>query len=142
MPYLSSITIMGHAGKPAECRTVGETTCTTVSVAVNTRYKEKSGEWADRTTWWRVSVWGKQGEWIARECIKGSIVVASGEAEVREWKKEDGSSGWAAEIRAHNCRIVSSKQETASHQEQTATAKVARATASAGVESTNEDVPF
>lgn len=110
MPYLSNITIMGHAGNAAECREVGDTTCTTVSVAVATRYKDKGGEWKDRTTWWRVSVWGKQGEWLARDCVKGSLIVASGEAEVREYTDKDGKARWSAEIRATSCRAVGGKE--------------------------------
>jgi single-strand DNA-binding protein len=110
MPYLSSITILGHAGGDAECRQVGDTTCTTVSVAVNTRYKDKDGDWKDRTTWWRVSVWGKPGEWLARDCRKGSLIMASGEAEVREWTDKEGSKRFSAEIRATACRICDGKQ--------------------------------
>lgn len=110
VPYISNITIMGHAGNGAECREVGDTTCTTVNVAVNTRYKEKGGDWKDRTTWWRVSVWGKQGEWLARDCRKGSVIVASGEAEVREYTDKDGKPRWSAEIRATSCRVVGGKE--------------------------------
>jgi single-strand DNA-binding protein len=109
MPYLSQITIMGHAGREAECKQVGDTTCTTVSVAVSTRYKTKEGTWADRSTWWRVSVWGKQGEWLARDCRKGSLIVAAGEAEVREFEKKEGGKGWSAEIRATSCRVIAPK---------------------------------
>lgn len=110
MPYLASITILGHAGDGAECRQVGDSTCTTVNVAVATRYKDKGGDWKDRTTWWRVNMWGKPGEWLARDCKKGSLIMASGEAEVREYEKKDGTKGWSAEIRANVCRVCDKRE--------------------------------
>lgn len=132
MPYLSNITIMGHAGNSAECREVGDTTCTTVNVAVNTRYKEKGGDWKDRTTWWRVSVWGKQGEWLARDCQKGSLIVASGEAEVREYTDKDGKPRWSAEIRATSCRVVGGKEQAATDDPRAPTRATRPAAASGG----------
>lgn len=110
MPYLASITIMGHAGDKAECRQAGDNTITTVSVAVETRYKDKGGDWKGRTTWWRVSVWGKPGEWLARDCKKGSLIMAAGEPEVREYERSDGTKGWSAEIRATACRVCDKKE--------------------------------
>lgn len=109
MPYASAISILGHAGKEADCKVVGNTTCTTVSVAVETNYKSE-GEWKKRTTWWRVTAWGKPGEWLARDCRKGSLIFASGEASVREWEK-DGKRGFSAEINANHCRVCDAKKD-------------------------------
>ena len=113
MPYLSNITIMGHAGNSAECREVGDTTCTTVNVAVNTRYKEKGGDWKDRTTWWRVSVWGKQAEAANQYLSKGRQVLVEGRLRPdpntggpRLWTRQDGTVGASYEMVAERVQFL------------------------------------
>ena len=64
----------------------------------------------DEASFWDVDLWGKQGEWLARDCRKGSIIVAAGEAEVREYQGKDGGKAWSAEIRATSCRVIAAKE--------------------------------
>lgn len=53
------------------------------------------------TTWWRVACFGKQGQAAATYLRKGSYVVVSGRAEVREYEGKNGK-GFSLELAASN----------------------------------------
>jgi single-strand DNA-binding protein len=99
---MNQIQIVGNVVANAELRTtktgkqVGE-----VRVAVNERYfdKEKK-EWKDgKTEFFNVIGWDNKGKSIAG-LEKGNRVLAIGKLSSREYKKKDGSSGFAVEITA------------------------------------------
>ena len=57
------IFLSGNLGGDPELRyTPNGTPVTRFSVATNDTWTGQDGQPQQRTTWWRVSVWGKQGE--------------------------------------------------------------------------------
>src|SRR5690606_39259669 len=73
------------------------------SVAVN-HYKGRDKE--NTTSWFRVSIWGKQAEWV-RDWRKGDYVIVSGDFELREYVDRDGVKRTSADLNARSFSNVS-----------------------------------
>ena len=57
------ITLIGNLGRDPELRyTPAGMAVSDLSMATKESWKDQSGEKQERTTWWKVSVWGKQAE--------------------------------------------------------------------------------
>lgn len=94
----ASTTIFGNLGGDPVTREAGDTTCTTFSVAVTRRIPKAGGEKEERTTWWRVQVWGARGVAAATHLHKGDPVIATGWPELREYTDKDGRPGHSLDL--------------------------------------------
>jgi len=90
----NTIVVTGNLGADPEHRTPGAGPVE-LRLADNTGYGERK-----RTTWWRVKVWGKTGEYAMRSLVKGDLVTVAGEASVDEWKGRDGTKRVTLELNA------------------------------------------
>jgi single-strand DNA-binding protein len=98
---INSVTVSGNLTREPELRNLpngGQSVCS-LRIAHNDRYKDASGNWADRASYFDVSVWGGLGEWMANNLSKGQKVVVSGRLKWREWG-EEGSKRQAVDISA------------------------------------------
>ena len=107
---------IGNLGSNPEQRfTPSGDPVTTFSVATSRKYGE-----TDETTWFRVSVWGKQAEPCNQYLSKGSKVLVEGRLKAdaqgnpRTYERKDGG-GWAAsfEVVASSVKFLSGKDEPA-----------------------------
>ena len=101
--------IIGNLGSNPEQRfTPSGDPVTTFSVATSRKYGE-----TDETTWFRVSVWGKQAETCNQYLHKGSKVLVEGrlKAEPPVFQKKDGTWASSYEVTAENVRFLSGKDE-------------------------------
>ncbi len=76
------ITLIGNLGNDPELRSTpsGIPVCN-FSLAINRQWTNRDGEQAEKTTWFRVTVWQRQAETVARYLHKGSRVLVVGEVE-------------------------------------------------------------
>ncbi len=113
------ITIVGNLGRDPEMRyTPSGQAVTNLNVATNRQYTSNSGERVKETTWFRVSVWGKQAEACNQYLKSGSKVLVEGRMQQdketggpRIWTRNDGSPGASFEITAQTVRFLSTRQE-------------------------------
>ena len=98
------------------------TPVTSLNVATSERWN-KNGEKMERTTWWRVSVFGKQAEPCNQYLSKGSAVLVEGTITVdsetggpRVWTGTDGNPRASLELRASGVTFLSSKGEASESQ--------------------------
>ena len=113
------VLIIGYLGGDPEMRYIPSGTAVTkFSVATNREYTNNNGEKIKETTWFRVDVWGKQGESCNTYLRKGSKVLVEGRMNQdkatggpRVWTGNDGSPRASFEITAQNVRFLSSRQE-------------------------------
>ncbi|TLN12112.1 single-stranded DNA-binding protein, partial [bacterium] len=82
-------------------------------------YTDGNGQRVKETTWFRISVWGKQAETTNQYLKKGSMVLVDGRLTAdpktggpRIWKKQDGTEGASFEISANSVRFLSPRSET------------------------------
>jgi single-strand DNA-binding protein len=75
-------------------------------VACNTRRKDSaSGEYVDKPNYFDVTVWGAQGENVAKHLAKGRGVAIDGRLEWREWE-QDANKRQAVEIIADSVQFL------------------------------------
>jgi single-strand DNA-binding protein len=110
--------IAGNLGKDPELRYApnGDAVCS-LNVATNRKYTDKGGQQVKETTWFRVSVWGKQAETCNQYLHKGSSVLIEGRLQAdkatggpRIFTRGDGTSGSSFEMTAESVRFLSSGQ--------------------------------
>lgn len=114
------ILIVGNLGRDPEMRYMSDgTAVTSFSVATTSRWTEKaSGQPKEETTWFRVSVWGRQGETANQYLRKGSKVLIEGRLKPdpetggpRLWTRQDGTVGSSFEVTADTVRFLDSKSD-------------------------------
>lgn len=112
------ITIVGNVGRDPEMRYMPDgTAVTSFSVATNRRWTDQAtGQPAEETTWFRVSVWGRRAEVANQYLSKGSKVLVEGRIKPdpstggpRLWTRQDGTVAASYEITATDFAFVGSK---------------------------------
>jgi single-strand DNA-binding protein len=103
----NKITIVGNLGRDPELRYTpqGNAVCN-FSMATNEKRRDKSGESQDVTTWFRVTLWGKQAENASKFLTKGSSVYIEGRLRVEEWSDRDGKSRYTLEVQATDMQFL------------------------------------
>jgi len=93
---------------------------TSFSVATDRQYNDRNGQKVKETTWFRVSVFGKQAETVNQYLSKGKMVLIEGRLRADPktggpavFTRQDGSSGAAFDIVANTVRFLSPKGEEA-----------------------------
>jgi single-strand DNA-binding protein len=106
--------IIGNLGRDPEMKfTPDGNPVTTINIATSRKYKDK-----DETTWFRVSVFGKQAESVNQFLVKGSKVLVEGRlwpdsnGSPRVYQKKDGTWGASYDVTADTVRFLSPKGET------------------------------
>jgi single-strand DNA-binding protein len=104
----SKTILVGHLGRDPELRNApsGAPVCN-FNVAVNEGSREKSGG-SQKTSWYRVTVYGKQGVACAKYLKQGSLVYVEGRLRPREWKDKDGALRYSLGLLATDVQFLSS----------------------------------
>ena len=89
------VSITGYLAADPVVQDAGQTSVTRLRVAT---HKRKGQE--EVTTWWSVSVWGRQGENCAKFLQKGRLIALSGDAYARFYTDKDGNERMAMEVEA------------------------------------------
>ena len=113
-----TIILIGNLGKDPEMRfTPGGQPVTTLSVATNRRYNGQNGQPVKETTWFRVTVWGKQAESCNEFLHKGSKVLVEGRLNPDPetggphiWEN-NGKVGASFEVTASTVRFLSGRED-------------------------------
>jgi single-strand DNA-binding protein len=107
----NKVIVVGNLGRDPEMRyTPQGTPVCTFSVASNERRKDKSGEMQDVTTWFRVTVWGKQAETVSKYLTKGRSVYVEGRLHVEEWTDKEGKTRHTLELNASDVQFIDGGQ--------------------------------
>ncbi len=119
------IIIIGNLGRDPEMRYMPDgTAVTSFSVATSRRWTDRqSGQPVDETTWFRVTVWGRQGETANQYLSKGSKVLVEGRIKPdtntgspRLWTRQDGTVGSSFEVTADAVRFLSGREDAGGYE--------------------------
>jgi single-strand DNA-binding protein len=103
----NKITLVGNLGRDPELRyTPQGTPVCSFTMATNERRKDKSGEMQDQTTWFRVTLWGRQAETASQYLTKGRPVYIEGRLRVEEWTDRDGKPRHTLEVNATDMQFI------------------------------------
>ena len=125
--------VVGHLGRDPEMRYLPSgNPVTGFSIATNRKWTNAEGQPQEKTTWFRVSVFGKQAESCNQYLTKGSLVLVEGEIDVSTWSdKTSGDPRATLELRARTVRFLGGRGEKAEGAEPGAAAPEAE-----------EEIPF
>ena len=102
--------LVGRLGADPEVRyTQDGTMVTNLRLATSERWKDKSGERAERTEWHRIVTFGKLAEICGNYLSKGSLIYIEGRIQTRSWEDRDGNKRYTTEIVALNMQMLDSK---------------------------------
>ncbi len=110
MASLNKVMLIGNLGKDPEVRyTTSGQGVASFSIATTEKYKNKSGEWEEKTEWHNIVLWGKLAE-IAKDYLsKGKTVFIEGRLQTRKWQDKDGRDRYNTEIVGDRMQMLSPK---------------------------------
>lgn len=109
MSDLAIAVIVGRLTRDAELKVTsgGQSVCR-FSVATGAR-KKKGDQWVEETSFWDVTLWGKQGEAINQYLTKGKPVAVEGSMAIDTWD-QDGQKRSKVVITANSVQLLGSKE--------------------------------
>jgi single-strand DNA-binding protein len=108
MTYHQTI-IVGNLGSDPEKRYLPSgDPVTNFNVAVNESWTDRqTNERREKTTWYRVAVYGRQAEVVAQYLSKGRQVMVVGTVEANAFMGNDGQARASLDLRARDVRFLS-----------------------------------
>jgi len=111
---VNKVILVGNLGKDPEVKyTSTGTPVAKFSLATNEGYKDKNGQWQDRTEWHNIVAWQRLAEIVGEYVKKGSKVYIEGRLQTSSWDdKETGQKKYKTEIIANDLVLLSGRGET------------------------------
>ncbi len=117
MASLNKVLLIGNLGKDPEVRyTASGTAIASFSLATSEKFKNKDGEWEERTEWHNVTLWGRLAEIAGEYLGKGKTVYIEGRLQTRKWQDKDGKDRYTTEIVGEKMQMLSRK-DGSNHEE-------------------------
>ncbi len=103
----SKTIVVGYLGRDPELRFTpsGQQVCS-FSVATSRSWTDQSGQQQEKTTWFRVTAWGKLAELCQQYLTKGRLVLVEGEVDASAWTAQTGEPRASLELNARNVRFL------------------------------------
>jgi len=110
---VNKVILIGNLGKDPEVKyTPNGTAIAKFSLATNERYKDKEGNWQDRTEWHNIVAWQRLAEIAGEYLKKGRPVYIEGRIQTRSWDdKDSGQKKYMTEIVAHDLVLLGGRGE-------------------------------
>lgn len=108
----NKIIIVGNLGRDPELRyTPQNLAVCNISVATSEKRRDKSGEYQEITTWFRVVLFGKQAENASKYLTKGKPVYIEGRLHVDEWMDKENQKRYTLEVIATEMQFLGSRND-------------------------------
>jgi single-strand DNA-binding protein len=113
MKGVNKAILIGNLGKDPELRYLpsGQPVAK-FPLATGSRWKDKDGQWQDRTDWHNIVAFGRIAEVCNEYLKKGSPLYVEGRIQTRSYDDRDGNKRWITEIVAQNVNLLAKKGET------------------------------
>jgi single-strand DNA-binding protein len=111
--HVNKVILLGNVGKDPEVKFLpsGQAVAN-FGLATSERYKDKAGEWQDRTEWHNVTAYARTAEIIRDYVKKGSKLYVEGRIQTRNWDDKDtGKKVYRTEIIVNDLVLLSGKGE-------------------------------
>ena len=110
---LNRVQLIGNLGKDPEIKyTPQGTPVAKITIATNERFKDKSGEWQDRTEWHNVVLWQRLAEIAGEYLKKGGKVYIEGRLQTRSWDdKQTNQKRYMTEVVADDLILLGGRGE-------------------------------
>ena len=112
---LNKAVLIGHLGADPESRfTPSGVAVTTFNMATNESWKNKEGEYEDRTEWHRIVLYGKAAETASKYMKKGQLTYVEGRIRTRSWEDKEGMTRYTTEVLGDRFTMLGRKGENQS----------------------------
>jgi single-strand DNA-binding protein len=112
MASFNKLTIVGYLGRDPELRyTPQGTALCKLSVATTEKKNNRDGDATDITTWFRITVWGRQAEAANQYLAKGRQVYIEGRLRMEEYTDRDGQKRYSLEVNASDIQFLGKSDE-------------------------------
>jgi single-strand DNA-binding protein len=102
---LNKCVFAGHLGGDPDLKGAGSgNVFCTGRLACTRSWKDKDGEWQERTSWVSLVANGWQAEKLS-QCVKGQNIYVEGSMEDRKYMK-DGNDVWVKELRVNDLKVI------------------------------------
>ena len=97
---INKVMLIGRLGADPEIKqTKKSESFANLSLATNKKYKDKSGEWVEKTTWHKVVVWDPRlSETMEKYAKTGTQLYVEGELETRQYKDSNDQNRIVTEV--------------------------------------------
>lgn len=107
MASFNKIIITGYLGRDPELRHVGQgNSVCNFSIATTEKRNGRGGEAENKTTWFRITAWGKQAELCNNYLAKGRQVMIEGRLSLSEYTDRDGNKRASLEVNATDVHFL------------------------------------
>lgn len=110
---VNKVILIGRLGKDPEIKyTASGMPVAKFSIATNERYKDKSGEWQDRTEWHNLVAWQRTAEIVGEYVKKGNQIYIEGRLQTSSWEdKQSGEKRYRTEIVVQDLVLLTSRAD-------------------------------
>lgn len=138
----NKIILVGNLGRDPELRYTpqGNPVCH-FTMATNEKRRDRAGETQDVTTWFRVTLWGRQAETASQYLTKGQSVYVEGRLRVEEWTDRDGKPRYTLEVNATDMQFLGRRSDEISAPPTRSSTDTAAAEPLGG-DISDDDIPF
>ncbi len=108
---VNKVILLGNLGKDPEVKFLpsGQAVAN-FGLATTDRYKDKAGEWQDKTEWHNITAYGRQAEIIRDYVKKGNKLYIEGRLTTRSWDDKDtGKKVYRTEIVVSDLSLLSGR---------------------------------
>jgi single-strand DNA-binding protein len=110
MSSVNKVFLVGHTGKAAEIREVGNDKKAAFSLATSERFKRRDGEYVESTEWHSIECWGKLAEVAEKYILKGTMVYVEGKIRTEKYTDKNGEERYITKIIANTLQLLSKKE--------------------------------
>ncbi|MGA7316517.1 MAG: single-stranded DNA-binding protein [Silvibacterium sp.] len=114
---VNKVILLGNVGKDPEIKsTAGGTLVANLSLATSDRYKDKGGEWQERTEWHNLVAYARGAEILRDYVKKGSKLYVEGRLQTRSWEdQQSGEKKYRTEIVVNEISLLSPAEGSSGH---------------------------
>jgi single-strand DNA-binding protein len=113
---INKVILVGYLGKdPIIRRTESGIPVATFSIATNESYKDKDGNWQEKTEWHNIVLWRMAAESAEKRLKKGSLVYIEGKLTTRSYQ-QDNITKYTTEVVGDTVRLLEKRENSGSYQ--------------------------
>ena len=126
---LNKVMLVGNLTRDPETSFIGNgTALAKLGMALNRRWKDKSGEQQEETTFVDVTAWAKTAEFCGKYLQKGSRIFIEGRLEFQQWQTKEGEKRSKLSVTADRVQFADSKPQAGQNASQRPAAQPAQQT--------------
>ncbi len=103
----NKVILIGNLGKDPEIRTLESgVSVARFPIATNENYKDRNGEWQQKTEWHDIVAWRGLADKAERDLKKGSLVFVEGKITHRKYQDSEGIERYVTDVVAYTLKTM------------------------------------